>query len=340
MVLLDLLLLFIHPLSNDAYISSKVTFDEDHSDCTITYSIPVDATEPSLLYKNSSASSWQVIDLETLSGQETIEDLEKNTLFSFKLIWQEGSTEFQSETRYFLSHAILPQVEPFFNSFRSIKAKEFPDQITHELHNTNLNFSYSDKYQKSGFLLGEVRDDQNILVARFSTDKVLKGMYHLDIAELNLIPNTTYHFKVGDGNNPDKFFKIMILQIVSDFTSNISVDPIAIDCGNNLGSIVSFYSDITGGTGPFEVSWSIENLDKSSLIFGPQSQTLRMADEVSMINVNFSLPYVVTLSCFDACGRFSEYAVVLSCNEVDGDDAVLIQPSGSSTNNGNGAFEN
>lgn len=338
MMYVSLLLLLMGANPSPTYLNSKVTLDDGASVCEITYNVPASASASTLLYKEMGDPSWQVENLSTSAGHLQLPSLNNGSVYVAKLSWQEGADSFESEDHYFVTYNLLASTSPDFSKVKIIQSDESAPSYVHTLYHPKVSFRYKDKYlQTEGNLLGEIVDENKLVLARFFTPKEESGIYHLDLSDFAMQLDVPYELKLSDGRNPDRSFKVMMTDVNDELTASINVNGILIDCDLGGTSTVEFQSVLVGGSAPFEVTWTIADVGAGGLLYGPQVQELPTAQDVSIITVDLALPYVVTMSCFDGCGRFQEYTVVLSCGEENGEDTILIQPLGNNSSNGSGS---
>jgi hypothetical protein len=109
---------------------------------------------------------------------------------------------------------------------------------------------------------------------------------------------------------------------------DIIVKPIVADCSKPLqGSTIEFYGSVEKGKAPYILNWYVMNESKTSFIYQPKEEIIKETDEISMISVDKSPTYYVTLHVSDICGNTGTKTVRVVCeNKRKNISTIFIDP--------------
>jgi len=109
---------------------------------------------------------------------------------------------------------------------------------------------------------------------------------------------------------------------------DILVKPIVGDCSKPLeGSTIEFYGSVEKGNAPYTLNWYVMNEAKTAFIYQPKEEIINQTDEISMITVDKSPSYYVTLHISDVCGNTGTKTVRVVCeNKRKNISTIFIEP--------------
>ena len=186
------------------------------------------------------------------------------------------------------------------------------------LNKKSINLKYQDKTGDEKPLFLQVVSWDGEEIANYSLSKAYGlNYYTISVEDYFDEWNTgeIYRFSFRDG----KYFenKLLIKKIDPNKDNlpipNIVINPLNLDCEGLEGSTVDFYGQISGGKAPYEINWFVLNLDRTQLIYQPQSEKVADEGKTSTIRVDSNPEYCVMLFVVDACGNEAEQMITVTC---------------------------
>lgn len=101
------------------------------------------------------------------------------------------------------------------------------------------------------------------------------------------------------------------------FTVGITASPINLDCKVPGVTVIDYFSNISGGKYPYQLSWMVYNAESTKLLNEPKFEILNKAGDVSTIRVDSDLNYNVFLVVKDACGNEEDQNLFIDCEMND-----------------------
>ncbi|MEM9337260.1 MAG: hypothetical protein AAGA66_00915 [Bacteroidota bacterium] len=311
-----------------AVLKSEVRLVDGRSVCEVTYSFPEEGNDYRLRYKTEGQAQWTTRTL-TRSGHLRLTSLRAPATYLSQLTWTDADGNPQESVMHtFLTHQLLTNGTSAYENYKLINSGADDWGLVYALYQPGISFRYEDKYRQDGHLLGTVQDAAGQLVARFAVATSATGTYHLDLLDLPVdwVLDAPYQMDLSDGRNANRTVNFRLSHLNETLSAQINSLPLYLDCEAEAKSTIQYLSGLLGGNAPYELSWTVTDLDLVNLLYGPEKTTLRGNEEVSSITVDHTLPYVVTLSVFDECGRFTEQSLIVTCNDDDTEDALFFEP--------------
>lgn len=138
----------------------------------------------------------------------------------------------------------------------------------------------------------------------------------LEEAGIDLSNGEIYRCELKDGVGNDFQWSIQLIRPkLQEIKLSIVAKPIDLDCSKGRReSIVEYYSDVTGGSGAYDLSWFVLNEAGNKLLFQPREAKVDQ-NASSMITVDKPLNYKVMLTAVDGCGNTAQKMVSVTCQD-------------------------
>lgn len=200
-----------------------------------------------------------------------------------------------------------------------------------EVRGEMLNLKYDDKYFKKSEFTAELYDWQkNLLESRTFQKKFGENRYNIPLESFFGGWEAGQTYSLVTHNDAGKKYTAYI-RIPNEGEREIpeveiQVDPITMDCANPEESLIQFSGIISGGKGPYRISWQVINESLSHSLYQPRNEKVPVYGYTPIIQVDSPPNYIVSLQVVDACGTESERRVLITCEEqINKANTLFIQ---------------
>jgi len=201
-----------------------------------------------------------------------------------------------------------------------------------ELHDYLLSLEYNDRYGQWKNIAFKVYNWKREVVASLSMDKAF-GLNRYNIALDQLYSgwelNQVYIGEIKDeaGNRHQVAIRPVEAPKTIPPAVTIVVNPLQLQCDGTSPSSVEFVGDVQGGKTPYRIQWAVLNNDRTSLLYQPLEEIIKVVGLTSAISVNKSPDYHVLLQVKDACDNIVRREVHLVCDqETKKINTVFVEP--------------
>jgi len=336
--LTTILLLLNVSLCQATALNSRVELQDKQSICILTYSFPQESSDRKIMYRTIGSQHWLTIEVDHHHGTDQINALQEDKLYVAQLSWKDKKMDlFTSETHYFRTYAALSQGTPYYKNYRVIIPKAIHDYKAHAIYQGQASFKYKDQYLQQGYLQGEVFDENHQVINRFFLQKTPDGLYHVDLLKIQYgwEEKVNYSIKIFDELNVPKWFSFTFENLNGELDVSIDTQSMYVSCTLGENSIIQYRGLMEGGSFPFEATWTIRNQSGHTILNGPVKSTPAHEGELPTITVEQPLPYIITLSGFDGCGKFKEVSLLVSCANHKNEKTLLFERVKTNQNDNN-----
>lgn len=237
-------------------------------------------------------------------------------VFMFSLYSVKGQTDIPA----------LDVKEPLYINVNSAsKSTVYP------IYEEKMGILFTDNHGSASSFALLIFSQRNELVASFTLDKTI-GLNHyiikLDDPALNFSSDEIYICRiVDDGGRKYEWMIENETPEIEPPQAAILVNPKAAKCANLTSDLIEFYSSLSNGRAPYQVSWYVLNEKRNALLLQPREETLQSVDQVSMIMIDQAPAYYVALHVTDACGNVDARMVYVTCEKDEKKiSSVFIDP--------------
>jgi hypothetical protein len=188
-----------------------------------------------------------------------------------------------------------------------------------EVRGELLNLKYEDRYSGTTEFTAELFDWQkNLLQSRTFRKKFGQNLYSIPLREFfgGWEPGKIYSLVTHDDTGKKHVCYIRVPEEGEREIPEveIQVDPLVLDCSSPDESLIQFSGKISGGKGPYRISWRVMDEALVSL-YQPRDEKVPVLGHTPVIRVDSPPNYVVSLQVVDACGTEAEERVLITCGE-------------------------
>jgi hypothetical protein len=192
--------------------------------------------------------------------------------------------------------------------------------VINEIRGETLNLKYHDRYSGKGEFTTELYDWQKkLLQSRTFQKKYGENHYTLPLKSFfgNWEPGRIYSLVTHNdvGKRHVSYIRLPEEEEREIPEVEIVVDPIVLDCSNPNESLVQFFGRISGGKGPYRISWKVMDPKLAVSLYHPREEKVPVFGYTPVIQVDSSPDYLVSLQVTDACGIETEERVLITCEE-------------------------
>lgn len=180
-----------------------------------------------------------------------------------------------------------------------------------------MSFQYVDKSGLDKEITLTIYNWKSELVMTYVLDKALglnQYSISLEDAGIDLGKGEIYRCVLRDAVQNECLWSIHANKTqVSEIKASIIAKPLDVDCSKmRRESVIEYYSDVKGGSGPYQLNWYVLNESSTKLLYQPREAA---ADEKSssMITVDKPLNYKVMLNVTDGCGNTAQKMISVTC---------------------------
>lgn len=188
-----------------------------------------------------------------------------------------------------------------------------------DFNDSSLNIRYHDYVGKSKRIEVRLINWKKEIVSSFQLEKEFGlNFFHipLNTTGLGIIKDQVYTLEMKDELKHSH--NVLIRWIVPELpklTTDIIVNPKFLECDNEFGNVVEFYSNVSGGKAPYTINWYVMNDHRTELLYQPRSEKIDQPGKTASIMVDKSPDYYVLVWTVDACGNEDKQTVHLTCEE-------------------------
>lgn len=189
-----------------------------------------------------------------------------------------------------------------------------------EVRGEMLNLKYEDRYFKNPEFTAELYDwQQNLLQSKTFQKRFGENLYNIPLDSFfgGWEPGKIYSLVTRNdtGKKYTAYIRIPEEGEREIPQVEIQVDPIAMDCGSPEESLIQFSGIISGGKGPYRISWTVLDESLSHSLYQPRDEKVPVYGFTPVIQVDSPPNYLVSLQVVDACGTETEKRVLITCEE-------------------------
>lgn len=205
--------------------------------------------------------------------------------------------------------SLKPKVYIDINNARADDVFDVKDNI--------MSFQYVDK--------NGLHPDMTLFVYNWKSELVMSYLLNKELglnqysvlfedAGIDLTNGEIYHCKLQDPEANEFQWSVQSRKPkLAEVKISIVAKPVNVDCSKmRKESVIEYYSDVQGGSGPYELTWFVLNEPATRLLYQPRDAKVDV-NNTAMITVDKPLNYKVMLNVVDGCGNIAQKMVSVTC---------------------------